>query len=153
MALYVSAGQRRRRVIVVAVVALVVGLLLGFLLTRLTTSSIDDEVASKRRQAELLIARLDGLNLEYEQAGESGAGGADAREGAIDAARGISTATRSLMADLPWLAEQQRTQVVEAVDGVRQAVEAGGSAGAVGAAVTQAEAALRDAAGLSSPGS
>jgi hypothetical protein len=40
---------------------------------------------------------------------------------------------------------------VDAVDGVGQAVEAGGSPAAVGAAVAAAEAALREAAGLAPP--
>jgi hypothetical protein len=148
MALYIPASRRRRRVIIAAVVALLVGLLVGFLVTRLTTPSIDDQVSSKQRDAEQLIARLDGLKLEYQQAGQSGAGGADAREGAVDAARGISADTRRLVADLPWLSEQQRAQVTAAVDGVGQVVAAGGSPAAVAVAVTRAEAALRDAAGL-----
>jgi hypothetical protein len=153
MALYIPASRRRRRVIIAAAAALLVGLLVGFLISRLTTPSIDDQVSSKQREAAQLIARLDGLNLEYQQAGQAGAGGADAREGAVDAARGISADTRRLMDDLPWLSEAQRAQVTAAVDGVGQVVDTGGSPDAVGAAVTQAEAALRTAAGLAPPAS
>ena len=151
MALYIPASRRRRRVIVVGVAALVAGILIGLLVSRVATPSIDDQVGSKQREAEQLIARLDGLNLEYQQSGAAGASGEDAREGALDAARGISADTQDLVDDLPWLSDAQRAAAVVAVDGVAKAVEGAGTVDDVGTAVTGAEAALRSAAGLPAP--
>jgi hypothetical protein len=153
MALYVPAGRRRRRVIIVGVVALVAGILLGLLVSRLATPSVDEQVRIKQRDVEQLVARLDGLSLEYEQSGASGASGADAREGTLEAARGIASDTEALMADLPWLSDAQRQAVVQAVGGVNETVDAAAPVDEVKRAVVTAEAALRTAAGLAAPAS
>jgi hypothetical protein len=151
MALYVSAARRRRRTLVVGAVTLVVGLLLGWLIGRATGSSADDEVAARQNDAEQLVARLDGLDLEYQQTAAGGASGSDALQGSLDAAKAIAADADALLARMPWVAQAERTATVQVVDGVRQAVEAGAPPDAVSAAVAQADQAVRAAAGLDQP--
>ena len=68
MALYISAGRRRRTTIMVGVAAAIVGLLLGFLLGRGTTTTIDDRISASRDAGRKFAAALRVLPLEYEQA-------------------------------------------------------------------------------------
>ena len=151
MALYVSAARRRRRTIVVGAVALVVGLFVGWLMGRATGSSADDEVNARQNDAEQLVARLDGLDLEYQQTAAGGAGGSDALKGSLDAAAAIAADTDALMARMPWVAQAERTATVQVVEGVRRAVEVGATPDEVSAAVADADQAVRAAAGLDAP--
>ena len=150
MALYVSAARRRRRTIVVGVVALAVGLLAGLLVGRSLGSSAQDDVSDRQRETEQLVARLDGLDLEYQQTAGGGAAGTDARQGSIDAARAIAADTTGLLAAMPWVTPAERQSVAAAVGSVVTAVEQGVPAAEVSAAVAAADAGLRAAAGLSS---
>jgi hypothetical protein len=151
MALYVSAGRRRRRTVVVGAAALVVGLLLGWLIGWATGSSANDDVTARQNDAEQLVARLDGLDLEYQQTVAGGASGSDAAKGSLDAAAAIAADTDALMARMPWVAHAERTATVQVVDGVRRAVEAGAPPEEVSAAVARADQAVRAAAGLDQP--
>jgi len=151
MALYVSPARRRRRTLVVGAIALVVGLLLGWLVGRTTGSSADDEVKARQDDVERLVARLDGLDLEYQQTGAGGASGSDARQGSIDAASAIAADTDALLARMPWVALTERAATVQAVDDVRRAVEAGAPPDQVSATVARADQAVRAAAGLGPP--
>jgi hypothetical protein len=151
MALYVSAARRRRRTIVVGALALVAGLLIGWLAGRATGSSADDEVRARQRDAEQLVARLDGVDLEYQQTAGGGAGSSDAAKGSIDAARDIATDTDALLARMPWVAQAERTAAVALVDAVRRAVEQGAPPAEVSAAAARADAAIRASAGLEEP--
>lgn len=151
MALYVSAARRRRRTLVVGAAALVVGLLVGWLIGQATGSSANDDVKARQNDAEQLVARLDGLDLEYQQTVAGGASGSDAVNGSLDAAAAIAADTDALMARMPWVAQAERTATVQVVDGVRRAVEAGAPPEEVRAAVARADQAVRAAAGLDQP--
>ncbi len=151
MALYVSAARRRRRTLVVGAAALVVGLLLGWLIGRATGSSANDDIKARQNDAEQLVARLDGLDLEYQQTAAGGASGSDAVKGSLAAAAAIAADTDALMARMPWVARAERTATVQVVDGVRRAVEAGAPPEEVSAAVARADQAVRAAAGLEQP--
>jgi hypothetical protein len=148
MALYVPVSRRRRRVIGITAVALVVGLLLGLVLGRLFRPSVQDEVDARQRDTQQLVARLDGLALEYEQTGTAGQAASDAREGSVDAARGISADARKLLDDVPWLGERQRAEAVSAVQEVQAAIESNASVDDVKHLVDDAESALQNAVGL-----
>ena len=151
MALYVSAARRRRRTLVVGAAALVVGLLLGWLIGRATGSSANDDIKARQNDAEQLVARLDGLDLEYQQTAAGGASGSDAVKGSLAAAAAIAADSDALMARMPWVARAERTATVQVVDGVRRAVEAGAPPEEVSAAVARADQAVRAAAGLDQP--
>ena len=148
MALYVSAARRRRRTVVVGVVALAVGLLAGLVIGRSLGSSAGDDVAARQRDAEQLIARLDGLDLEYQQTAGGGAGGSDAFQGSVAAARSIAADAPGLLARMPWVPSAEGENVVALVVAVATAVEGGAPPEAVTEAVTAADVALRSAAGL-----
>lgn len=119
MALYISAGRRRRTTIVVGIAAIVVGIALGFLLGRGTATTIDDRVTEARDAGRKFAASLRVLPLEYEQAvtGDGEAGGADpivrralaGEQAAIDAA--------------PWLGDAQIAALRSQIDDVRNAPE------------------------------
>ena len=151
MALYIPASKRRRRSIVVGVSALLVGLVIGLLIGRLAAPSVGESVRAKQNDAEDLIARLDGLQLEYQQTGGGAAGAADARQGSIDAVRDLVADSAQLVQAMPWVPASERTAVVAAVRVVQTDVEQGVPAGQLTTAVGQAEVGLRAAAGLASP--
>jgi len=153
MALYIPASKRRRRVVVIAVVAVLAGLVIGLLIGRLTAGSVDDAVRSKQNAAEDVVARLDGLGLEYQQAVGGGASASDAREGARDAAAGIVATTSDLVGSMSWVPDSERTSVIAAVKAVQTGVEQALPPARLTAVIKRAEAAVRAAAGTSFPSS
>jgi hypothetical protein len=148
VALYISPVRRRRRTIVVGVVALAVGLLAGLVVGRTLGSSTDDDVAARQLETQQLIARLDGLDLEYQQTAGGGAGGSDALQGSVDAARSIAADTPGLLARMPWISSAEAQSVLASVAAVVSAVEGGVPPEGVSTAVAAADVALRSAAGL-----
>ena len=117
MALYISAGRRRRTTIMVGVAAAIVGLLLGFLLGRGTTTTIDDRISASRDAGRKFAAALRVLPLEYEQAvtddGESG-GAAPIVERSLDGEQAALDAA-------PWLSDAQIAALRSNLDVVRSA--------------------------------
>jgi hypothetical protein len=124
VALYIPAGRRRKRLIVVGVIAAVVGLALGLVLGRVTAPTVDDKVASVQAEARSIDARLQALPVEYEQSlsgGESFANGG----GPVDALDGIVADTSSLGADTPWVSPTSAAAAVGAVTAAQQAAKNG----------------------------
>lgn len=117
MALYISAGRRRRTTIIVGVAAAIVGLLLGFLLGRGTATTIDDRISASRDAGRKFAAALRVLPLEYEQAvtddGESG-GAAPIVERSLDGEQAALDAA-------PWLSDAQIAALRSDLDVVRSA--------------------------------
>lgn len=151
MALYISAGRRRRTAIVAAVVALIVGMGAGFVVGRSSATTVEDRIAEGRAAGQRFASSLRVLPLEYEQAvtdaGESGGAAAivdrslDGADAAFDAA--------------PWLGDGQIAAVRERLDVVRRAPTSGLSPEEFTAAVDEAAAAVEVAfgvAGTESPG-
>lgn len=147
MALYVSAGQRRRKVVVAVVVALVLGLVGGFAIGRLSTPSLADQAAEVRRDARQLTARLDALPLEYEQVvqgrEQSAAGG-----GVSDALRGIDADSRTLAGRAVWLSAEQTGSIAAALALVQAGVDGKVPPSEFAARVDQARTTLRGVYGL-----
>jgi hypothetical protein len=154
MALYIPASTRRRRTALIVVAAAVVGLLVGLLVGKLLAPSVGDTVRAKQDQVNDLVARLDGMGLEYQQQSSGGtAGASDARQGSIDAARGIVGDTGRVVDSMPWVSPTERAKVTTAVKAVQAAVEAGVPPARLTGAITAAETALRDASGAAAPAS
>lgn len=114
MALYIPAGQRRRRTIALAAATLVVGLIVGLLIGRALAPSVEDRVRSVQSDARKTAAGLRVVVL-HDQAGAvtnqtAGDGGTDI----------VLTRTRTELerefARAPWLGGSQRTEVVQALD-------------------------------------
>ena len=118
MALYISPARRRRRTLVVGGLALVAGLAVGVVVGRALASSGGDEVADRQAEVELLVARLDGVDLEYQQTAGEGASGTDSFTGSIDAVRAIVADTPALLERMPWVAPAERDDVIARVAAV-----------------------------------
>ena len=119
MALYIPAGQRRRRLIIVGVVAVVIGLVVGAVLGRATAPTTSDTVSSVRTDAQSIVARLNSLPIEY---GKVLAGDPQYANGGgpADSLVVISTDTAALADRAEWLSDAQRTAVVAAVDAAQR---------------------------------
>jgi len=123
VALYIPAGQRRRRLIIVGVAALVIGLVVGAVVGRSTAPTTADQVSSVRADARQIDARLQALPLEYEKVLAGDAQYANGG-GPADSLVVISTDTAALAQRAEWLSDQQRTAVVTAIDQAQQAAAA-----------------------------
>ncbi len=149
MALYIPAGQRRRRLIIVGVAAAVIGLVLGALLGRATAPTTSDTVSSVQADARSIDARLQSLPNEYEKvlAGDPqyANGG-----GPADALVVISTDTAALAKRAEWLSDGQRNAVVASVGAAQKVAAAEAPASEFEAAVAEASAAIDQTFGLAS---
>ena len=151
MALYVSAARRRRRTLVVGAAALVVGLLLGWLIGRATGSSANDDIKARQNDAEQLVARLDGLDLEYQQTAAGGAERLGRGEGLPRRRRGHRR--RHRCADGPHAVGRPGRADGHGAGGRRcsPSRRSGRAPEEVSAAVARADQAVRAAAGLEQP--
>ena len=118
MALYVSAGRRFRRTVVIAVVASLIALVVGWAIGRQQAPAITDRVAAVQHQAEQEATGLERLGIEYEQV----LGGTDDLDDSVvqplDAVREDLQATMNRAA---WLTGAERAALLDAVSQVRQA--------------------------------
>ena len=145
MALYVPAGHKRRRAVIVTVAIGVVALVVGFAFGRATAPSFTDQVHHAQRRGGDLVARLESLPIEYEKAARGEPGAADVA--ALAAAIRYDAANQT--ASTPWIT------TAAAIDAKLAAV-AGAATGkatpsAFNAAVDQAAATLAAAFGLPAP--
>ena len=139
MAVYVSPGRRRQRLIGAVVAALVVGAVVGAVVGRSTAPSIDDKVAGARSSAETAAAGLSVLPLEYRQA-FAGEGGGATQDTVEQAGSRVTTA----LADSPWLTQAQRTRVSTAVGALTDAASRKAPPAQFDAAVRRVQAVVAD---------
>jgi len=111
MALYVSAGTRRRRTVVTAVVAAVVALALGWLIGRQQVPSIDERVSSVQTAAGDIATGIERLDIEYEQVLSGSGDTVDA--GVIQPLDGLRTQLQSTLDRAPWLTQSARTALLD----------------------------------------
>jgi hypothetical protein len=150
VALYVSAGRRRRNVILGLVGSLAVGLLIGGAVGRVTAPTVSDRVASVRDAAREVTARLRATPLEYRKqlrgAPEFRAGGT-----VVQSLTDAQVSLRSAIADAVWLSATQRREIEHRFDELVTAARAKVTAKAYTAMVqevaTKIDAALGSAAG------
>jgi hypothetical protein len=122
VAIYVSSGARRRRLIIIAAVALVAGLALGFGLGRATAPDLNDAINDARSHATEAATTLQRLPIEYQQAvagrgGESSTTITDAVTRArTELARAVDRAT--------WLGTGADDAANKSIDDVEGAVKA-----------------------------
>jgi hypothetical protein len=114
VALYIPAGQRRRRTIALVLATLVVGLIAGVLIGRALAPSVEDRVRSVQSDARQTAAGLRVLVL-HDEAGavtnqSPGDGGAD-----VVLAR-TRTELEDEFARAPWLSGRQRDELIQALD-------------------------------------
>jgi hypothetical protein len=121
MALYVSAGTRRRRAVVTAVVTGVVALALGWLVGRQQVPSIDERVASVHADANDVATGIERLDIEYEQV-LTGAGDT-VEAGVVAPLAGLREALIDAMDRAPWLAPSQRGALLDQLAEIESAAK------------------------------
>lgn len=126
MALYVPAGARTRRLVLVGAAALVIGLLLGYGVGRASSPGLSNEVADVQARARDVATSIERLSIEYEQslAGEGGESATTITD-AIDRARAdLAEAYAAAI----WLPEAATAGTDEAFDRLTAKVDDGVSA-------------------------
>ena len=142
MALYVPAGARTRRLVLVGAAALVAGVVLGYVVGRASAPTFADEVADVQELASAAATALERLPIEYEQLlGGGGGESADTLINALDSAR--SQLAEAYVAAI-WLADDAPSATEEAFDSllvaVNDSVPAAVFADAIDQAVTRIKA-------------
>ena len=146
MAIYVSSGARRRRLILIAAAGLVAGLAVGFGLGRATAPDLDDAINNARGHATEAATTLQRLPIEYQQAvagrgGESSTTITDAVTRArAELARAVDRAT--------WLGTGADDAANKSIDEVERAVKAKASLATFEDAVSRAVASIKATFGL-----
>jgi hypothetical protein len=117
MALYISAGKRFRRTLVIAVAAAVVAFAIGWLIGHQQVPSISERVTEVQQDGEQAATGLERLGIEYEQV-LAGTDGVDSS--VLQPLDGLRTELQSTMDRAPWLTSDQRAEMLDAVSQVRQ---------------------------------
>ena len=126
MALYISAGRRRRRIIISAAVALVLGLAVGLLVGRAMVTTPREQADSVVATGRDLATRVDALTIEYEQV-IAGRGDSVAK-GVTEPLVGIERDLRAVLAKAPWLGAEARTVLLAKLGELRAEAASGMSA-------------------------
>jgi hypothetical protein len=121
VALYISAGRRRRRAVIAAVVVGVLAFTAGLLVGRQQVPSVADRISRVQGDAGQVATGLERLDTEYANA----LAGTDTLDGAVLAPIDdvIATAQRALQ-QAPWITAQERAAVVQALTTTRASAEA-----------------------------
>jgi hypothetical protein len=114
MALYIPAGRRRRRTIVIASVTLVLGLVVGVLIGRVTAPTLDEEIAAVQDEARQTAAGLRVIAL-HDQAETVGSQGTDAG-GTELVLRRTRTELQDEFDRAVWLSDAQQDQLLADLD-------------------------------------
>jgi hypothetical protein len=117
MALYISAGRRFRRTLVIASVAAVVALAIGYLIGHQQVPSISERVTEVQQDGESQATGLERLSIEYEQVL---AGTDNLDSSVLQPLDDLRTELQSTMDRAPWLTSDQRAAMLDAVSQVRQ---------------------------------
>jgi hypothetical protein len=121
MAVYMSAGHRRRRTVIIVIAAVVLGLVVGFVLGRATSSGVDDAVADAKDKGASAVTALSRLPIEYEQK-VGGTGGETART-LLDSVDAAEARLEDAFDAAPWLRPTQQRAARAAIASVRADVE------------------------------
>ena len=141
MALYISAGRRRRRALATAAAALVLGLLVGLFVGRAMVTTPAEQARAVAANARDLATRVDALTIEYEQA--VGGTGDSVAKGVVEPLAGIEKDLRAALARAPWIGARARTALLGAIDGLRRDATSGMSPTSFDAATATVSATLR----------
>lgn len=121
MAIYISEGTRRRRLLSIAVACLVAGLAVGGVIGRATSASVEDAVQEVRAFAEDGATALERLPIEYEQAlAEEGGESTDTIADALGRARATLDAAYGA---IDVFGPASRAATDEALDEVARAID------------------------------
>lgn len=147
MAIYVSAGRRLRRTIVIAAVAAVVAFGLGWLFGRQQVPSVDDRVAESRAAAQNIATGLDRLDIEYEQV-LTGTDGETVERGVLEPIDALRADLQRAMDRAPWITGPQRSAALDAMLATRAVAADGASLDDFRSSAATASALVRDTFGV-----
>jgi len=117
MALYVSAGRRQRRFILITAAVAVIALALGWLIGLQQAPSVDESVATVRAQAADLATGVERLDIEYEQVLTGG--GDTVEAGVLAPLTDLRAQLQSTLESAPWVPQQQRDATLDSFAAVR----------------------------------
>jgi len=117
MALYVSASRRFRRTLVIAVAAAVVAFAIGWLVGRQQVPSISARVTEVQQDGEREATGLERLGIEYQQVL---AGTDDLDSSVLQPLDDVRAELQTTMDRAPWLSNDERAALLDAVSQVRQ---------------------------------
>jgi hypothetical protein len=118
MALYVSAGKRFRRMLMIAAGVAIVAFVFGWLIGRQQVPSIDARVADVSEAAENTATGLERLDIEYEQVLD---GSDDLDTSVLKPLDDLRGELQDTMDDAPWLTTTTRAAMLDALAQARQA--------------------------------
>ncbi len=121
MAQFVSAGQRKRKLIVTAIVSALVALLVGLFAGRASVPTVSERAAEVARKGNDLATRISALTIEYEQAVD-GKGTDTLAKGVSEPLATIMEETNTLLNGAPWIAPTQAKSLKSSLDSVTTAV-------------------------------
>jgi hypothetical protein len=140
MALYISAGRRVRRTLVIAVAAAAVAFGIGWLIGHQQVPSISERVTEVQQDGEQEATGLERLGIEYEQVL---AGTDDLDSSVLQPLDDLRTELQSTMDRAPWLTSDERAAMLDAVSQVRQNAVDGVSLESFTASATDAATLIR----------
>jgi hypothetical protein len=117
MALYISAGRRFRRTLVIAVAAAVVAFAIGWLIGHQQVPSIAERVAEVQQDGESQATGLERLGIEYEQVLD---GTDDLDSSVLQPLDDLRAELQATMDRASWLTSDERAALLDAVSEVRQ---------------------------------
>jgi len=123
MALYVPAGARRRRLVLIALAGLVIGGVVGFVGGRASAPGLEDEVAEVQELAVDAATSLQRIPIEYEQA-VTGEGG-ESTETIISALQSAERQLDDAYSEAIWLTDAARSITAPAFDVLTEHVRDG----------------------------
>lgn len=117
MALYISAGRRFRRTLVIVVAAAAVAFAIGWLIGHQQVPSIAERVSEVQQDGESQATGLERLGIEYEQVLT---GTDDLDSSVLQPLDDLRAELQSTMDRAPWLTSAERAALLDAVSQVRQ---------------------------------
>jgi hypothetical protein len=149
--LYIPAGRRRRRAIVIAVAALVVGVVVGWALGRSTAVTPADAARDARERAGVATSQLTSSEIHYAQVVQ-GEGDTTELRASVEASLDRAAADLSdALARASWIDEGAADDLRRAVAEVRDAERATAPIDDYNAAIDRAERAINERFGKAVP--
>ncbi len=139
MAHFVSAGDRRRKLVLSCLVCTLAALVIGVIVGRASVPTLAQRATSVSVAGSALATRVNALTIEYEQA--LSGGNDTVAKGVDEPLTGIETELSAAMKGAPWITAARAKEVLDATANVRSAAAAKVSAPAF-ATVTSSTAKL-----------
>ena len=146
MAVFISAGERRRRFVLGCLASAVVALVVGLFAGRASVPTVRERAASVALTGSNLATRVDALTIEYEQV--ISGGGDTVSKGVDEPLTGIETELAGALRSAPWITASGAAEVRAATAKVRSAAAAKVSAEEFAAATSAASTLIRSRLGV-----